>query len=435
MNCGAPVTTGGSTGPSNYAAAGGVSRDGVSLEKSHRLPLLLSSLSLPHSVAHSLPVLSLLLLPSSRHPLAPSQRPGPPPGPQRGAGATHVRVDIPLAPETDRKKLRAGVPPQFESLIVEDNNKSDAVVAGLAKYYREYVKPIEVAYKFDVFHSPHLTDTDFAANPMVLLVGQYSTGKTSFIQYIIERDFPDMAIGPEPTTDRFVAVIHGSEDRSIPGNALAAMSTQPFTATQRFGMGFLNRFQASMCNSPLLEKLTFVDTPGVLSGEKQRIDRTYNFAEVVEWFAGRADRILLLFDANKLDISDEFKTTIEALRGNDDKVRCVLNKADAVTPQQLMRVYGALMWSLGRVVKSPEVMRVYTGSFWAEPYKPGCQEELLAKEEADLMADLKSLPRNSAVRKVNEFVKRCRQLRVHALIISHLQGQFGWFGKKSKQGL
>lgn len=35
-----------------------------------------------------------------------------------------------------------------------------------------------------------------------------------------------------------------------------------------------------MCNSPLLNKLTFVDTPGVLSGEKQRIDRSYNFAEV-----------------------------------------------------------------------------------------------------------------------------------------------------------
>ena len=46
---------------------------------------------------------------------------------------------------------------------------------------------------------------------------------------------------------------------------------------------------------------------------------------------------------------------ISTLRGHDDKVRVVLNKSDQVDMQQLMRVYGALMWSLGKVFKSPEV--------------------------------------------------------------------------------
>lgn len=32
-----------------------------------------------------------------------------------------------------------------------------------------------------------------------------------------------------------------------------------------------------------------------------------------------------------------------------------------------MRVYGALMWSLGKVINTPEVVRVYLGSFWAKP--------------------------------------------------------------------
>lgn len=57
----------------------------------------------------------------------------------------------------------------------------------------------------------------------------------------------------------------------------------------------------------LLEHITFVDTPGVLSGEKQRTQRSYDFTGVTSWFAAKCDLILLLFDPHKLDISDEFK--------------------------------------------------------------------------------------------------------------------------------
>lgn len=306
------------------------------------------------------------------------------------------------------------------------------MINALKKIYKDKILPFEERYQFPEFHSPSLTSVDFEAKPMVMLIGQYSVGKTTFIQYLLERDFPGVRIGPEPTTDRFTAIMHGPQDRIIPGNALCADATRPFTALNKFGMGFLNRFECSECQSRILEKISFIDTPGVLSGEKQRLNRGYDFPQMVEWFAERCDRILLLFDAHKLDISDEFKNAIESIRGHDDKVRVILNKAD-IPKQKLMRVYGALMWSLGKVFNTPEVLRVYVGTFWNEPLKNSDCEALLAAEERDLLADLRGLPRNAAVRRVNELIKRARMAKVHALIILHLKEQFGMFGKSKTQ--
>lgn len=267
-----------------------------------------------------------------------------------------------------------------------------------------------------------------------MLVGQYSVGKTSFIRYLIGRDFPGQRIGPEPTTDRFVAVMDGPDERTIPGNALAVSHDLPYRGLEKFGVAFLNRFEGAQIPCQVLRNITLIDTPGVLSGEKQRVARGYDFCQVCGWFAARADLIIMLFDAHKLDISDEFKNVIESLKGNDDKIRCILNKADQVDRQKLMRVYGALMWSLGKVVKTPEVLRVYIGSFWDQPLMYEDNAALFEMESKDLMRDLRDLPRNSAIRKINELVKRVRICKVHAYIISYLREQMPTFmGHAKKQ--
>lgn len=294
-------------------------------------------------------------------------------------------------------------------------------MAALRRIYKAKLQPLETAFKFAEFYDSELTDGDFTAAPMVLLIGGYSVGKTSFISYMLERDeIPGSRIGPEPTTDRFVAVMaskHG--ERLVPGNAAAIDVDRPFASLGRFGTSFLSKFQVSEVQCPLLDAISFVDTPGVLSGAKQTIDRGYSFEEVVAWFAARSDRLLLFFDCTKLDISDELKRVIESLKAHDDKLRVVLNKADMVSPQQLMRVYGALMFSLSKCIRTPEVPRVHMGSFMDKPIEEiGALNAPLFKAEADdLLTDLRSLPRHSAVRKINEIVKRSRLAKVGLVFV------------------
>lgn len=56
------------------------------------------------------------------------------------------------------------------------------VTEGLKSLYRKKLLPLEQYYGFHDFHSPSMEDADFDNKPMVLVVGQYSTGKTTFIK-------------------------------------------------------------------------------------------------------------------------------------------------------------------------------------------------------------------------------------------------------------
>jgi GTPase SAR1 family protein len=220
----------------------------------------------------------------------------------------------------------------------------------------------------------------------------------------------------------------------IPGAALCSQSDRPFTGLSPFGNNFLSRMEASELNAPVLRNITIIDTPGILSGQKQR-SRNYDYEAVMKWFAERADLIIVMFDAHKLDISDELKSVMQLMIPHLDKVRIVLNKADSISTQQLMRVYGALMWSLGKVMNTPEVSRVYMGSFWDVPLQNLDQAELLQREEMDLLHDIMALPQHAVMRRINELVKRARSVKVHAYIIHYLRKQLPYnpFGRKDKQ--
>lgn len=54
---------------------------------------------------------------------------------------------------------------------------------GIKRVYKERVKLVEELYRLPDFGTPILRDSDLDAKPSVLFLGQYSTGKTTFIKY------------------------------------------------------------------------------------------------------------------------------------------------------------------------------------------------------------------------------------------------------------
>jgi EH domain-containing protein 1 len=241
-----------------------------------------------------------------------------------------------------------------------------------------------------------------------------------------------MRIGPEPTTDRFVVLMHNKNESIIPGNVFVSDPKHQFRPLGKFGNAFLNRLQCSQFNSSLLEAITIIDTPGILSGEKQSVDRGYDITGVFASLSEVSDRVILIFDPYKLDISDEFKRIIDALLVNDDKIRIVLNKAHMIDQQQLTRAYGALMWSLSRIFKKPEVVRVYIGSFWNQP-TPYESRNFFDDEEEDLFYDIKSMPRNAVVRKLEYLIRRSQLAKLHAYLISELCDEMNYFFKDTRK--
>jgi EH domain-containing protein 1 len=86
-------------------------------------------------------------------------------------------------------------------------------------------------------------------------------------------------------------------------------------------------------------------------------------------------------------------------------------------------------------MNTPEVSRVYMGSFWDAPLQCTEQAELLQREEMDLLHDIMALPQHAVMRRINELVKRARSVKVHAYIIHYLRKQIPYtpWAKKEKQ--
>jgi len=302
----------------------------------------------------------------------------------------------------------------------------------LYKKYESYLLPLERSSGFGSLGDPPYSEADVLAPPMVLLLGQYSTGKTTFIKALLGREYPGADINAAAATDKFFAIHRGNQDDEIPGTALVNNVLLPFHSLKiAFGDNFLQKFRgATMGPGPgsgeddVLKDIILIDTPGTLDGSG---DRTYEYPEVMGWFARRAALILIFFDVNKTGVSTEMMQVLNTIQGNEEKIKIVFNKADTVSDIDLTGSLAGLKFHLAKSMPTPEVPKIFVTSLETleDKYKTSNQEyiEWFTKDKSQLLDEIKRVRNQESVfaRKINLLDKRSRMVRNHAYVMMELR--------------
>jgi predicted GTPase len=167
------------------------------------------------------------------------------------------------------------------------------------------------------------------AMPFVFLVGNHSSGKSSFVNYILGR--PVQTAGVAPTDDTFTVIVPGPEDTDQDGPALIGDPDMGFANLRQFGPTLIHHTQLKIRRDVQNTNFMLIDSPGMIDSPHQANtqDRGYDFQGVVKWFAERADIVLLFFDPDKPGTTGEtLSILLHSLSGMDHKLLIVLNKAD-----------------------------------------------------------------------------------------------------------
>lgn len=76
--------------------------------------------------------------------------------------------------------------------------------------------------------------------------------------------------GAEPTTSEYMVIMHGEKVRTIEGIVMATDTGRSFSTLEKFGQGFLEKLVGIEMPHKLLERVTLVDTPGIIENRKQQ---------------------------------------------------------------------------------------------------------------------------------------------------------------------
>ncbi|MDJ0873859.1 MAG: dynamin family protein [Desulfobacterales bacterium] len=284
-------------------------------------------------------------------------------------------------------------------------NYIETLRAELLDLVEEHLTPVALRYGY----SEVPLESNIKWRPLVLVLGNYSSGKSTLINDFLGTKI--QATGQAPTDDSFTVITHGTSDsddnddirvvEERDGKFLLNDPEYPFETLKRYGQRFIAHFRLKKVNSPFLENLAIIDTPGMLDSITER-DRGYDYQEIIGDLAQMADLVLVLFDPHKAGTVRETHTSLRdtlPAKTFEDRVLFVLNRIDECASLiDLLQVYGTLCWNLSqmtgrkdippiRLTYSPHVLQSPAGELGADQrYLHYLDNQRLEVKEAVLQA-------------------------------------------------
>lgn len=289
----------------------------------------------------------------------------------------------------------------------------DDISDAVRKLYHEVLDPVEKRFSF----AKRPSDGEISGGPLVLIVGNHSSGKSTFLNYVLGEDV--QRTGMAPTDDSFTILRHSDRREERDGMSIVTNPELPFAGLNNFGQDFLSHFRMKLLPLQFLNDVTLVDTPGMIDAADQEAGRGYDFPSVVRWFAERADVVLVFFDPDRPGTTAEsLKVLTESLSGMDHKLLVVMNKMDNFrSMRDFARCYGTLCWNLGKVIKKKDIPQIYTTYVPV----PGAPESVLPLDDfeiarEELMQEIRRAPVRRVDNMITHAAHHAERLRMHARI-------------------
>ena len=317
---------------------------------------------------------------------------------------------------------------------MKDEKAAKALIKKLDKLLRSKMAPIYKRYGV----SMQDVLTPLMWKPLVLVIGNYSSGKSTFINELL--DMPVQRTGQAPTDDCFTILTspaEGESEEEVPGGTIVADERLPFATLMPFGERLFSHLRMKKVRSPVLDNFAIIDTPGMLDSVTER-DRGYDYLGVVGELARMADLIILMFDPHK---AGTIKETYQAIRSTlpgstgEDRVLYVLNRIDECdNVPDLVRSFGTLCWNLSQMTGRKDIPRIYLTFAAKEGDVPPQGVESWVSERDELKRAVETAPTMRVNHVFQEAERGVRELDLQAEALAAFKRGFGLQLQKALRG-